>query len=336
MSVFVVVCITIDRYHSVCLPTRFKKIHTTRNAKIALLVSAVTASLIWLPASLMKVVTESTDCEHVLCERQKEENTTYYVACMEKNTLESTAYLFYTWTRQTVVSFIPIAILVILNALIIRGYIKVVRRRNNRQTNSEANGDGPFLKQDHNLIRMLYAVMISFFITMLPPGVANAVYTEFLTTNLEYEIFRAVANCLEILNHALNFYLYILLSKPLRGAVGEYFLSKYNWVKEKTGFDRPASDPTPEVTNHEEEESPHAESKKGPSERPVSKISILSRVSSPFDKGAEESSDISGNSSSLDSQAILPCNNTGWSIHCNSKQSFKGWAKNMYYICIYL
>ena len=238
ISVLTVVCITIDRFFSVCRPIQFKKIHTKKYARIGIGISVLIASVIWFPTCFIKRVKETTDCESFNSDRLPDGNQTYYVACMTKNILGSPGYLAYSWIRQTVVSFIPILILLILNYTIIRNYMGVVKRR------EQMRGQGPNTnisslrpnelqqaKEDQNLIRMLYAIMITFFITMLPPGIANAMYTKFLSTELQYEIFRAVANDLEILNHAMNFYIYMIFSKPLRNAIKDYFLKKKDRFK---------------------------------------------------------------------------------------------------------
>ncbi|XP_018016856.1 probable G-protein coupled receptor B0563.6 [Hyalella azteca] len=237
ISVLTVVLITIERYFSVCRPTHFKQIHSNKYAKIGFGVSVGIAAVIWLPVCFMKSVREYTDCDSYNFGRPPKSNQTYYVACMERNTLDSVAYMFYSWTRQVIVSFIPIALLIVLNVLIIRRYIQVAKKRHSLRQASpaddEAKKDGAWsTKEDRNLIRMLCAVMISFSITMFPPGIANAIYTEFLSTKLQYEIFRAVANDLEILNHTMNFYLYMLLSKPVRAAVKGYFNKALNSINE--------------------------------------------------------------------------------------------------------
>jgi len=257
---------------------------------MCLISSFVIGFFMWLPTSFMKSVEISSECESFNFERVPSDNLTYYVACMEKDTRESPAYKFYMWMRQIIVTFIPILILLVLNTCIIRGYLAVVRKRNDRRNGGNSDGSDiegqnatsstPFLKEDHNLIKMLYGIMISFFITMLPPGVANAIYTEFLSTNLEYEIFRAIANVLEISNHAMNFYLYILLSKPLRGAIKEVCLEASHYFGHVTG----RTSKTPEgkndsPTDKEERLEGEIVSKKEESPnstRPISNISILS------------------------------------------------------------
>lgn len=247
------------------------------------------ACLMWLPTSFIKVVSESTECESFNFDEVPDSNQTYYVACMEKNVLNSTGYMFYSWTRQIILTFIPIAV------LIIRGYMGVVRRREDMRGQQLSNdsisqrpGQQNMNKDDQNLIKMLYAIMITFFITLLPPGVANAMYTEFLSTDLQYEIFRAVANDLELLNHTLNFYLYITLSKPLRAAIREYFRKKkhldeslsstYNRIRKSGGKGDGFSPNIEESSSKRRSKSSKEEIVSNPV-RPISKISLVTNSS---------------------------------------------------------
>lgn len=292
VSVFTVVCITIDRYFSVCRPTEFKNIHTRRYARIGMSISVLVAAVMWFPTCFMKVVKVSTDCDSFNFDKYSNDNNTYYVACMKKNYLEYPANLAYSWIRQSVVTFIPIILLLLLNTMIIRNYIDVVRRRRGLQTdqNQSMQRDrreniSQQEKEDKNLIRMLYAIMITFFITMFPPGIANAIYTEFLSTNLQYEIFRAVANDLEILNHAMNFYLYMILSKPLRAAIKEYLLKTKQHLNESisNSFDAIRKDVVKSPQRCSERSSSTSErtgklsdnNDKANRRRPVSNISII-------------------------------------------------------------
>ena len=73
--------------------------------------------------------------------------------------------------------------------------------------------------EDQILINLLKAIIFSFIVTLLPAGIFNAAYTYKLSIGIQYEIFRAIANDLQLVNHASNFYLYILLSKSIRETI---------------------------------------------------------------------------------------------------------------------
>lgn len=223
-SVLIIICVTVDRYFSICRPTDFKRIHTKRYARAGILGSLLIAVAVWLPTCALKKPTLYDDCE--TSSFVAPDNRTWWVPCMVTDIRNNPYYIAYTWVRQTLISFLPIVILILLNILIIREFIRL------RQKGEMRVGGGPQhrppaggrRRDEQHLITLLTAVMISFFITMVPAGVFNALYTEALTSEIQFEIFRAVANILEIVNHALNFYIYILCSKPIREAITSFFL----------------------------------------------------------------------------------------------------------------
>lgn len=221
-SVLIVVCVTVDRFFSVCRPQDFKGIHTMRHARKGIVGAVVVALLMWLPTCTLKQPREHDDCDTAFFEPPN--NDTWWVACMAP-TLDKPWYVGYLWTRQTVVSFIPIVALVVMNSLIVKEYVQIKNRR--RELDGDSSRDPAAAearrKEDRNLINLLRAVIVSFFITLVPSGVFNSMYSEALSSELEYEIFRAIANDLELVNHALNFYLYVVCSKPIRAAIREHF-----------------------------------------------------------------------------------------------------------------
>ena len=226
MSVFVVICITIDRFFSICRPIAFKTIHTKRYAWSGIAGSVALSIILWVPVCLIKTPKLIADCDdfddfHI-------KGSDLWVAC-EINAAHSVWYQIYSWVRQTINSFIPIVILIVLNIMIIKQFKIVIQtrqdmRRDSILTVSSSNASGS--PEDKTLIVLLISIMISFFVTMLPPGIFNSIFTILEVSDLNAEIFRAVANNLEILNHALNFYLYILLSKPIRRSIKQIVSSK--------------------------------------------------------------------------------------------------------------
>ncbi|XP_076066885.1 putative G-protein coupled receptor B0563.6 [Oratosquilla oratoria] len=238
ISNLIVVCVTVDRFFSVCRPRDFKTVHSWRLAKRGIFGAILLSCVIWIPTCFLKTPEKLQNCESVVIYgAHAYENATGWVSCMAIDPLEEKWYLVYSWLRQILVTFLPIIILIVLNIMIIRAFINITKKRQKLQGNS-LDGRTKFnlrpdsvhnedkMKEDRELLILLCAITISFFITMVPAGIFNAMYTEFLSTELEYEIFRAVANNLEILNHAMNFYIYVLCSKPIRRAITNYCMHR--------------------------------------------------------------------------------------------------------------
>ncbi|XP_068218979.1 probable G-protein coupled receptor AH9.1 [Palaemon carinicauda] len=218
-STFIIILITVDRYFSVCRPAQFKTVHTNRNARIGIVLSLAIALIAWGPSAALKEPKLCEECTTTSFEPPDHDK--WWVSCMKSDVRESPWYIGYSWARQAITIFLPAIILVVLNSLIVKEFVKL--RRKKRRMMGEKPKDSPVAvqrrKDNQHLIHLLAAVTICFFVTTVPSGIFGALYDENLSTKFRFELFRALANDLEILNHAINFYLYILYSKQIRDAI---------------------------------------------------------------------------------------------------------------------
>ncbi|XP_027214937.1 probable G-protein coupled receptor AH9.1 [Penaeus vannamei] len=226
VSVLVVVFITVDRFYSVCRPTHFTAIHTERCARLAIAGSVAFSVLVWLPTCFLM---QPVECVEPKC--TPPDNRTWWVVHFNSKLFPEDWYRPYAWVRQALLSFIPIILLVVLNALTMRGFLRL-RARRNEMARSSASGSLQLTvsstaerrhRKEQHLISLLVAVMITFSVTMLPSGIFNAIHTDNPKHETTYEVFRAVGNNLEILSHAINFYMYILCSRTIRVALKNIF-----------------------------------------------------------------------------------------------------------------
>lgn len=237
-SVLIVVCITLDRYISVCHPYMFKTFHTPRFCKLGIGCAFIVSSIVWLPTCFLKTPAPWNECESFFALDDIPNNDTIlWVACQRDDFAEYSSYIAYAWIREIVISFLPIAIVIILNGFLVKYFVEKHKHRTVSTTTTTRSPVAIALPSrqvgDANLKGLLKAIMICFFVTLLPAGIFNAVYSERLSTSFKYELFRAYANTLELLNHALNFYLYILLCKPIRSALPSLFSNFKTKVAEK-------------------------------------------------------------------------------------------------------
>jgi len=61
---------------------------------------------------------------------------------------------------------------------------------------------------------------------MTPATVLSLIYSDHLDEHFGFQVFRAVANVLEVCNFALNFFIYCLCSKQFRVALISLFKEK--------------------------------------------------------------------------------------------------------------
>ena len=73
------------------------------------------------------------------------------------------------------------------------------------------------------LVVVLISIVVLFVCCTTPAAVLSVLFTEKFDKHLGFQIFRAVANILELLNFALNFYIYCLCSAEIRRAFVSVF-----------------------------------------------------------------------------------------------------------------
>ncbi|XP_065155403.1 probable G-protein coupled receptor B0563.6 isoform X1 [Atheta coriaria] len=257
-SVFIVVCLTVERYFSVCLPTKFRNVHSIRVAKFAILGCYGTAILVSAPLTALKNVcrlnfTGRRDCvEWDFHENEAITDTIYWKI-----------YLF---ISEGLVRFGPCVVLSVLNVLIIRKFRIItnkrkilrealIRTRNRDVFDQESKAKykkalrSKKYHEEKRLIALLHAIVVLFFITMTPSAILSLVYSESQEAWFGFQVFRAAANNLELANFAMNFYVYFFCSKEFRSALGQFITSCTVCEEETSGDVEMADVDTDKINN---------------------------------------------------------------------------------------
>jgi hypothetical protein len=222
-SIFIVVCLTVDRFASVCLPTKFKSFHTTRNARTAIIVCYIIGFFLSVPLGALKT----------MCSTERGSSSSGF---MENEAVTSRLeWKMYTIMETTVVRFGPALVLALLNILIIRRFREITQKRREMLSGGmDVGACDQFLlrgekiskkiyKEEKRLVILLTVIVLLFFVTMTPVAFLNIFYSESLNSNFLFQVFRAAANDLELCNYALNFYVYFLCSKEFRKKFLSFF-----------------------------------------------------------------------------------------------------------------
>ena len=77
--------------------------------------------------------------------------------------------------------------------------------------------------EERMLVVVLISIIVLFVCCTTPAAVLSVLYSVKLDQHLGFQIFRAIANNLELLNFALNFYIYCLCSAEIRRAFVSLF-----------------------------------------------------------------------------------------------------------------
>lgn len=205
-SVFIVIAVTVDRYWSVCLPTRYKEFHNSRRAKLAILSAYVAAALLYVPVAFQKSPVPVWD---------ERANRTQYVPCDNVSVSRHLAFKIYLLVKEVLVRIGPVLVVAVLNTTIILTFRKLMRKRQQLMNNSNRD-TGKFL-EEQRLVILLAAIVIMFCVCMTPAAVLTVLIGDDKELNYGFQLFRAIANDMEMANFAMNFYVYCLCSSEIRG-----------------------------------------------------------------------------------------------------------------------
>ena len=261
-SIFIVVCLTVDRFAAICTPTKFKSVHTPQISKTAILVCYLLATMVSLPLGLLKYlcVQDSTTTMMMMSESGLMDETFPTIHPQEYLTRENTnvtkedIWKVYIVLEQIISRFGPGFILTVLNAMIIRQFRIISRKRREMRSGGGGNGNGNgclnggegagggknteqlllrgeeitkrSYKEEKRLVVLLMSIVLLFFITTTPVAFLHIFFSDDYKCHFGFQVFRALANDLELCNFALNFYIYFLCSKEFR----KKFLSFFQFI----------------------------------------------------------------------------------------------------------
>lgn len=158
----------------------------------------------------------------------------------------------YKWTREGLLRFAPILILSVLNIQIMTAFrrrqklfARLKNRKKAKNYNSNAIGGGSgggggsstSSSKDDTLVYILGGIVAVFFICNIPAALNLLFINETVKLRVDYQIFRAVANLLEITNHASQFYVFCACSTDYRIT----FLEKFACFTLPPQYRRPES-----------------------------------------------------------------------------------------------
>ncbi|CAN7939736.1 unnamed protein product [Ixodes hexagonus] len=204
-SVFIVVAVTVDRYWSVCLPTRYREFHNSRRAKLAIVTAYVAAGLLYVPVAFQKRPVPVWD---------EPANRTQYVPCDNVFVSRQPVFKIYLLVKEVLVRIGPVIVVAVLNTTIIVTFRRFMRKRQKLMNNNSR--DTGKLLEEQRLVILLAAIVILFCVCMTPAAVLTVLISDDKELNYGFQLFRAIANDMEMANFAINFYVYCLCSSEIR------------------------------------------------------------------------------------------------------------------------
>ena len=148
-SIYIIICMTVNRYISIYKPTHFQRIHTFKNAYIAILFSFIGGCVLHVPLAFSNyvkeicpgdedyegpsVTTAVNDTSVTIAEEANSNGTTkvdcYYKPQPNPEIEEHSLFRVYLWISEALLRFGPIVTLTALNILIIVRFHRIALKR---------------------------------------------------------------------------------------------------------------------------------------------------------------------------------------------------------------
>ncbi|GFR24328.1 probable G-protein coupled receptor AH9.1 [Trichonephila clavata] len=206
-SIFIVVALSVDRYFSVCLPTRFKEVHNIQRARRSITAAYICAFTLYVPICFQKCVVPFNF-----------NKTVEYGVYDNLNVVDHTAYRIYLLVKEIIVRLGPALLLTIFNITIIMTLQKTLTKRQDRLGISST-GSLPSnmrCREKQRLCTLLAGITVLFIISMVPAAILTLLNSDDEEFHFGFQLFRAFANIMELSNYAMNFYLYCTCSSEIR------------------------------------------------------------------------------------------------------------------------
>ena len=149
-SVYIIICMTVNRYISIYKPTDFQRLHTLKNARVSISLSFFFGIVFHIPLCFQNKVERhcpSANETLFIIGDAGEEPSQQCVWRSNENFLvsENNVFKCYLWISETFLRVGPIVTLAILNILIIHKFMKIARKRqtlkNGLKNGSSAGGE---------------------------------------------------------------------------------------------------------------------------------------------------------------------------------------------------
>ena len=284
-SVYIILCMTFNRFCSIWKPDFFRRFHTLRNAVISISLCFIFGISIHIPLCFQNYIVERemlnqtiknetnnetwSNVEDIrengtrqLPETEPENRTEiFYESAEYELVAESDIFKIYLVVSEIFLRIGPIIVLIILNPLIIIKFREISRKKDLLKRNPIFNMDpinyavaenlceesaprvsgqsslvkrsAQRLKEERMLVLVLISLIILFVFCTTPATILSISYSVKLNYNLNFQVFRAVSNILELLNFTLNFYIYCLCSSEIRSAFVDVFKSIFGCKQEQ-------------------------------------------------------------------------------------------------------
>ncbi|XP_072744494.1 probable G-protein coupled receptor B0563.6 [Anoplolepis gracilipes] len=225
VGVMMLLALTVERYVSVCHPGQHTR-PLCGPPHLTVVLIPLATFLIYLPYVFRGEIRTCLLEPNGPLIYQKGENRTF---------LHSWYFQIYKIMLEVVFKVAPTILLAGLNLKIMIVYRRSCERRR-RMTLSRtiSNDEDPrTFAEERRLILLLGSTSILFLVCVSPMVILNVTLSESNLNHYSYQVFRALANLLEVINYSITFYIYCLFSEDFRNTLIRTL--QWPWVKSDQG-----------------------------------------------------------------------------------------------------
>ncbi|XP_049958263.1 probable G-protein coupled receptor AH9.1, partial [Schistocerca serialis cubense] len=211
VGVMMLLALTVERYVSVCRPGRARALSGPPRLPVVLIPLLTFAA--YMPTAFRWRLSACTDPSTggLLYRR------------VANHLLEgSLLYDVYKVALELVFKVCPTLLLAALNLRIMLVYRRSCERRRRMtlcRSASSDHDDTRHFAEERRLVLLLGSTSILFLVCVSPMVILNVTLSQGNLSRFPYQVFRAVANLLEVTNYSLTFYIYCLFSEDFRATL---------------------------------------------------------------------------------------------------------------------
>ncbi|KAF7988446.1 hypothetical protein HCN44_001019 [Aphidius gifuensis] len=212
VGVMMLLALTIERYVSVCRPGKYTRpLCGPPHLTVSLIPLAT--FLVYLPSAFRGEITTCLVTPGGSLIYQKRDNLSF---------MHSVFYQIYKVVLEVVFKVAPTILLAAFNLRIMIVYRRSCERRRRMTLSRTVSGgdeDTRTFAEERRLVMLLGSTSILFIVCVTPMVILNVTLADSNLVLYPYQVFRALANLLEVINYSTTFYIYCLFSEDFRNTL---------------------------------------------------------------------------------------------------------------------
>ncbi|XP_053948513.1 probable G-protein coupled receptor B0563.6 isoform X2 [Anastrepha ludens] len=223
VGVMMLLVLTIERYVSVCHPGFSRPVMGPPGVVVFL--TTLVTFIIYTPSVFRGVL--------VKCILQTDGNYVYFRRD-NNEFLKTLFYSVYKVMLEVIFKLIPTVLIAGLNMRIMLVYRKTCQRRREMlisRSHCLRDEDPRKFAEERRLFLLLGSTSILFLVCVSPMAIVHMTIASEVLPNFSFQVFRALANLMELTNYSITFYIYCLFSEDFRNTLIRTI--KWPWVKTK-------------------------------------------------------------------------------------------------------